>query len=248
MLDFINCYNLNNLFESVKWDYNNLNKKLSVTFKSPDKSSLGIVLLKDIDLDTNDFSIGVYDTTKLKDLLNVFKDDEINIDFLMQNNSYTKINLYDDKDIFNVKYNLADLTIIPAGGAIKQKPNYDLVTECDFSTDFLNAHKAIKSQNFMINSTKSTIKFIMFEDSDPTSNFKGNQIDITCKLLDTDENNNLLKDLYFDTSIFKSILLANNFKNAKCTLSISNDGILKLEFSSDDFNNVYYLLVKSLGN
>jgi len=248
LLEFISRYNLDGNVESVALSYSKKNK-LSINYKAEDKSYLFTIDLLNVDLGSEDFKFGVHTTSNLKSLINSLSSAiEIEIDFEEKNDIKHQLALSHNGML--IRYNLADLSIVNQGGSLTKDIDYELNLDLGFIDNFLEAYKALKSQTFMIQTDVLTkkVNIVLSEDSDPTTNFKGNQaiINVAHKgNLDVD-----ITGLYYDTALFKSILSANKANSyiTSSTMKVSSKGLMELSFSNNDINSVYYLVAKNIGS
>lgn len=227
---FITKYALGSLVESVKWQ--SANGTLKTSFISDDKSVLGSVEFKDFN--QPDFTVGVYDTSKLTKLLNVLGDD-IEIGTLSIED---KIYAFRVKDTSTkLDYMLADLQVIPAVPDLKQTPEFDIKINLDnnFVNKFIKAKAALNDEpSFTVVKTGSNVQvYIGYTQNSSATNIA---IDVDC---DTELES--FKPLSFSASYFKEILNANR-ESKTAILNISTQGLAHIQFESDDYVSDYYLV------
>ena len=87
LVSIISKYYLNGLIESVKWEIED--KNLTIKFMSNDKTMLGKVTYKDIDLE--DSVIGISNTTQLNRLIAI-TNGYIDLKYIKQHKMITKLN------------------------------------------------------------------------------------------------------------------------------------------------------------
>lgn len=225
---FVQKYTLGGLIESVKWESEN--KSLHTSFISDDKSVLGNVEMSDFDFDSTEF--GVYDTTKLKNMLSVLGND-VDFEISSANNKSVSLKFNDKSTAIN--YMLADLSVIPNVPDLKQLPDFDITIKLDdtFINKFIKAKSALADENnfaFITKNGKSTIVI-------GHSNINTNKISIDVDATTSGD----VSPMYFSATYLKEILIAN--KDAKdATLSISTQGLAHIQFEIDEYKSNYYLV------
>lgn len=229
---FIEKYNLGGLIESVVW--NCKSNAVKTNFSHEDKTLIGTVLCKKMDLP--DAQFGIYTTSELLKMVNIMKDD-ITLKLDQVNDKNVAINITDTN--FKSKYHLSETDVIPKAGKITTLPDFELSINIDdkFIEQFLNSKAAlIESNIFAISSYDSTVEFIMNYSNINTNNitFSG-----TC----TSKVN--FKPTLFSADKIKSILLANKSASTK-QLKISTQGIAEFKFTDGDFESIYYLVQMQL--
>jgi len=225
---FVQNYTLGGLIESVKWEAEN--KSLHTSFISDDKSVLGNVEMDDFDFDPTEF--GVYDTTKLKNMLSVLGND---IDFEISSANNKSVSLkFKDKST-SINYMLADLSVIPNVPDLKQLPNFDITIKLDdtFINKFIKAKSALADENNFAFITKNGKSTIVIGHSNINTNKISIDVDAT-----TDGD---VSPMYFSATYLKEILIANKDAN-DATLNISSQGLAHIQFEIDEYKSNYYLV------
>ena len=230
ILQFISRYNLNGNVEAVKWETNGDNV-CETQFITDDKSVLGKVSCSGVDLPEGD--IGVYDTAKLKQLLNVVGDD-VRVDVTNVNDKNVGVVISDDTT--SVNFMLADLSVIPNVPALKDLPDFEV--KIPFSNDF--AKKFVRSANAL----SDTDTFTLVPDGDSItlvigySTINSNRVSLNV----INESNGTLADpISFSAKYLKEILNAND-DSEKSVLNVSTKGISNISFEVGDFRSEYYLV------
>jgi hypothetical protein len=231
--DIIEKYHLGGLVERVK--INITDKTLITKFISTKKNLVGSIEAPNITLEDCEF--GVYDTSQLLKLigitdhflvLNVEKHGKIANKLLIADNEY------------NLEYALADTMLTPSVPSIEE-PEYNMVANVDteFVTRFLKAKKALGTEVFIVEQStdvddKQAIKFTLGGTEGYT-----NKINFT---LPTTKHSRPGKITKFTLEEFGEILAANKeFKSSE--LSVSEDGLLKIEFQNEEGVIASYILV-----
>ena len=135
---FIGKYNLGGFIEVAK--LTTKDKVLSTNILSDDKSVMGIVQLRDFDLEDAEF--GINETSKLKSLLGVLNED-ITVDFAKVDGDSKSLK-FSDKET-DINYTLAELEVIPKVPNLKSVPAFELEIPLtkDFVSKFIRAKAAL---------------------------------------------------------------------------------------------------------
>ena len=225
---FVQKYTLGGLIESVKWESDG--NTLQTSFISDDKSVLGSLSMTDSAIAKSEF--GVYDTSKLKNMLNVLGPD---VDFEISSAGEKAVSLKFKDKLTSINYMLADLSVIPNVPDLKQLPPFDIQIKLDtnFINKFIKAKSALADENnfaFISKGGKSTIVI-------GHSNINTNKISIEVDA--TTEGD--VSPMYFSATYLKEILVAN--KDASdATLNISSQGLAHIQFEIDEYKSNYYLV------
>jgi hypothetical protein len=231
--DILEKYYLNGLVERVKITIKD--KTLTTKFISSQKNLVGTIEAPNVELEDCEF--GVYDTTQLLKLigitdhfliLNVEKHGKIANKLLIADNEY------------NLEYALADIMLTPAVPTIDE-PKYQMVADVhsEFISKFLKAGKALGTDIFIAEQSTNVdgnpaIKFTLGGAEGHT-----NKINFTLTTTTSSIPGHTIK---FPIAEFSAILAANK-EFEKGTLSVNEDGLLKIEFNNKEGVNSCYLLV-----
>lgn len=225
---FISKYNLGGSCESVLWKSDG--SDITVKCISDDKNVLGIVTVKDVQLEEGEY--GIFDTKQLSSMLSVLSD-SVNVTTKKNNSKTSAIHLTDNNA--KIDYVLADSAVIPSAPDLKQLPNFDLEIKLDqkFTNTFLKAKSALSdAETFTVMSDGTTANIVL-----GYSDMNTNRI-----TLDVDTVNNCkLQPINFSARYLKEILSANR----ECTtgvLKVSSKGLAYIKFGVQDFNTDYYLV------
>lgn len=164
-------------------------------------------------------------------------DNFITLDIETKNKITNKILIKDNE--FNLEYILADVKLTPSVPIIDE-PTYNLISDIDeeFLLKFLKAKKAISSENFSLTQTKDINGAPVLSFTLGDSNYS-NKINFDIKLKTSSIPGPLIS---FPIKEFAEILIANKgFEMG--LLSVSEDGLLKIEFSHKENVKSTYLLV-----
>tara|TARA_R110002050_G_scaffold125027_1_gene244392 strand:+ start:145 stop:891 length:747 start_codon:yes stop_codon:yes gene_type:complete len=232
----ISKYYLNGLVQSVRWLTEK--GKLSISFVSENKDIAGDLICETSPLE--DSEIAIFDTAQLNKLISV-TNGELLLTLEKQHKIFSKLHIQDLS--FNVAYSLADSLLVPKRGTINFPTEYDIIIQLtpEIVNSFIKAKSALTDINDVLISTqedadRGTVVEFAFGD---LNNFS-NKIKYTIG-----ENIEIKKELKlpFNSDSFKNILVANkDLENG--TLSLTEEGFMKLEFQTEDIKTLYYLVRK----
>ena len=228
----IEKYHLNGLIENVKWDINK-NKQLTVNFMAPTREMLGKVAYNGFPLPES--SIGISNTTQLDKLLAITSGD-LALDYVKEGKIITKLLIADEE--FNLNYALADLLTIPKPGEYNGAEEYDVQVKLD--NEIISA--LIKAKNALTNSENVVVE------PDPLGlgfTFGGdveyaNKVSYFIQNIEQPENN---FKLTYSSNLLKEILVCNKDMD-EGTLYVRGDGLMKIMFSKENLQSVYYIVAK----
>jgi hypothetical protein len=206
-------------------------KSIQVNTSSPDKSVACTVEAFSFEFPPGEFP--VYETQKLKSLLNVANGSEdIAVDVVMAMDS--PVNLVFSDGYLDVTYALADKIAIPPSPVINKLPPFEATISLDqqFISTFVRAKSAL---------TETELVSIACKDN--TAQFRvghqgrnGNSITLTAKCDTADD----IPSREYSAKYLRDILVAN--KEVKdCQLMVSSKGLLKTVFVADNIVSTYYL-------
>jgi len=141
---------------------------------------------------------------------------------------------------YNLEYALADIMLTPSVPSIDE-PAYQMVASVssDFVSKFLKASKALGTDVFIVEQSKDV-------DNNPAIGFTlggtegyTNKINFTLTTTTSSIPGVLIK---FPIAEFSAILAANK-ESKSGTLSVNEDGLLKIEFESEEGVKSSYMLV-----
>tara|TARA_R110002012_G_scaffold208919_1_gene378990 strand:+ start:280 stop:1014 length:735 start_codon:yes stop_codon:yes gene_type:complete len=229
----INKYYLGEV-ESVKWKIKD--KVLTVDFMSINKEVIGNVTHTDIDIE--DSNLAIFDTKKLLNLINITSGDLL-ITLEKTKAICTKLYLADSD--FNLTYALSDPLLISKPGTVDEvKWDATLPLEKEQVDNLIKAKSALAGIGNMTLS--------------PNKDLDGGDLCVVTFGDEQGHNNkivyNLLGDIRqadvsipFNSDMFKTILNANKDLE-EGTLYLSYQGLLKLEFKSENTTSTYYMIRK----
>ena len=231
--DVIEKYYLGGLVERVKIQITD--KTLTTKFISAQKNLVGVLEAPEITLPDCEF--GVYDTSQLLKLIGI-TDHFLTLDVEATKGIANKLLIADNE--YNLEYALADTMLTPTVPSIDE-PTYHMVADvnAEFIAKFLKAKKALGTDVFIIeqdkdHEDKNAMKFTLGGVDKHT-----NKVNFT---LPTSLSAVPGAQMKFPIEEFGEILAANK-EIATGVLSVSEDGLLKIEFTNEEGVKVTYLLV-----
>jgi hypothetical protein len=227
----ISKYYLNGLNNQVKWRI----KDNTLTIYAGEAGRVCKVVANNFLLE--DAELGIFDTNKLNKLLSITNGDLI-ISLEKIKAIYTKMHIQDSN--YNLTYSLADTLILGKNVWYEDAENLDI----DITLEPEDVDALIKAKNALGDIDNMLITTTTDFDNNPICEFifgdnTGFSNKITYQVNGGDIKNNNLS-IPFNSDIFKDIL--NNNKDMDlCKLKLSDTGILKLEFISEEINSEYFI-------
>ena len=236
--NIISKYYLNALVEAVRWDIKDNN--LTINFTSPDRTMIGTVWYKGIELE--DSEIGISNTTQLNKLLSVTSG-YLNLDYIKEKKSINKLIIVDQQ--FTLNYALADLMIIPKAGKYVGMGQYHI--EAPLDNDTINAIVKAKTAltetdtvviQSLINADKQLELELIFGGNIEYSN----KISFTIPNIETNNVENGFK-VNYDSNLIKEIMSCNkDSTNGK--MKIDLNGVMELSFDGGNIKSQYFIVAK----
>ena len=226
----ISKYYLNGLNNQVKWRIKD--KKLTIYAGEAGR----VCKVEHLNLPLEDSELGVFDTHKLSKLISITNGD-LMVSLEKIKSVYTKMHIADSN--FDLTYSLADILILGKNTYYEDPESFEI--ELDLNKEDIDA--LIKAKNaltdinsMLITSTTdmdgTNICEFIFGDNTGFSNRISYQI-----------QGNISKssiEIPFDSDIFKDILNANKDMD-NGTLKLSEVGMLKLNFNSEEIKSEYFV-------
>lgn len=236
----ISKYHLNGMNEAVIWDIKD--NKLTVKFTSPSKEMLGYITFDKIELE--DSKVGISNTTQLNKLIDITSG-VLELKYTKHKDIPYKL-IVSDKS-FTLNYSLADLMVIPKSGDVIGDITFNLRAPLDDESisSIVKAKKALGENNTVV------IKPNANEDGEYVLELEfggdiehANKVSYFAPNIEVTEVPDNFK-VQYNSDIIKEIMAANKDMDGGF-MSINLDGIMKLEFSSEDdtLKSVYYLVAK----
>lgn len=231
LLSFISKYYLNGLNNQVKWRIKD--NKLTVY-----GGTAGRVCKVELDnFPLEDGELGIFDTHKLSKLVSI-TNGELMILTEKIKAIFTKLHLQDAN--FNLTYSLADVLILGKNTYYSDPEKW--IVEIDLASEdvdnLIKAKNALADVDNMLITTSQDLdgnyvcEFI-FGDNTGFSNKITYQIMLGQTPIEEFE-------IPFDSNVLRDILSSNKDQE-RGTLKLSPEGILKLNFYSDDLNSEYFV-------
>tara|TARA_R110001592_G_scaffold104438_2_gene293856 strand:+ start:788 stop:1522 length:735 start_codon:yes stop_codon:yes gene_type:complete len=230
----INKYHLG-IVESVKWEIKD--NILSIDFMTPTRDVIGNVTCNDFELE--DSNLAIYDTKKLSSLVNICQGNLI-LELDKLNQLYTKLKISDIN--FNLNYALSDPLLIGKVGTVNI-PEFvvELDLELEHVENLIRAKSALSQVDNMLITVgqnpdgEKMCEFIFGDES-------GHNNKITYQIpgkINIDE-----MKLPFNSDVFKTLLYANkDMEEGK--LRISQEGLMKIDFKTENVYSNYYMVRKA---
>ena len=230
----LNKYYLAGECESVSWSVDN--NVLNVDFKP--KTTAGVVgNLRVPNFPLTNCELGVFETSKLLKLLNVTQN-QLQLHVEGNKGVFTKLYIADSS--FNLEYNLSDIILISKVPTVSlpSSPFVNAELEMTDMDNLIKAKNALENKKVIIKSSKSidgddVLEFIFGEDS-----AYSNRLTFTLENVKFESDNQI--ELPFNSEIFSRILQVNKDME-KFNIIVYQEGLLKLEFWSEEIQSVYYL-------
>ncbi len=230
--DIIHKYYLGSFCESVKW--NNTSDILTIKFINNTSNLFGNITVKDFD--PINFTVGIFDTTKLLKLVKIL---DTEFKFEVTKNE-TKILLSDKQ--YNIEYTLADINVIPdVPSKVNEPKEWECIFELnkDLVKNILAAKKAAPDTNTIsFNRTNTSIGCIIGE-----LLYNSNKININ---IAPSNKSSKMDNVSYPLDLFCEVI-DNNTDMNNGTVYISESGIAKIVFSNYskdtiEINTTYYLI------
>ena len=220
--------------ESVKWKIKD--KTLIIDFMSVNKEVIGKVTHTGFDVE--DSELAIFDTKKFLNLLSITSGDLM---FTLEKGKsvYTKMHFADNA--FNLTYALADPLLIGKVGAVTE-PEWDAVLPLE--KEYVD--NLVKAKNALTGIGSMTIKVDVDMNGDNMcvltfGDEQGHNNKITYQMYGTIKPDNI--EIPFNSDMFRNILKENKDLE-EGSIYLSYQGLMKLEFKSEDTTCEYYMVRK----
>lgn len=227
----VSKYYLGGLFSQVKWRI----KDNTLTIYAGEQGRAAKVYLKNFQFE--DCELGIFDTHKLSKLLSI-TNGELLVTAEKSHKIYTKLHIADSN--FDLNYSLADIFVIPKATYYQdiEEPDVDIPLEKENIDALIKAKTALADQsNLLVRTTEdldgTTVCEFTFGDIENFSNKVTYTLqgDIKVTDLELPFNSDTLKDIF-----------SNNKDMENGRLRISADGMIQLNFYSEEIETEYFLL------
>ena len=227
----IEKYYLNGLTKEVVW--NLVGGKATINFATETKDAVGTVIF---DMNLPDGPLAIYSTDALLRLINITSE-EIQIELSKGPTGLVdKLKIQDNK--FDLNYHLSDINSIPEVPKVAEV-DYDFYFNVndEFISGFLKAHNALEKVKDVTLNTATTpqgenvVEIILGERSQHSHKVKFTELAFI----------NYSSDILpFSANVLREVLAAN--KGTQGTIYVSNKGLMKLEFNSEESSAKYFIV------
>ena len=234
LINFINKYNLDS--SSSRGETAVIIKsqagKLATMVKSEDKSVLAQIVAVNSGIPDGKFA--VFNTSTLLNLVKLMQS-EFNLVVSEKDGKYLSWQLQDE--LYNADFRLADPSIIPSGSTELNMPKMDIKFDINsiFIDKYLKSLSALPTALISFSNKKG--KFLL------TVNHSQNESHKISIPIDIEAPDSMITPIIFDANRFKDILSVNK-DSTEASISISTDGLMALEFKSENINSKYYMVSK----
>ena len=227
----IEKYYLNGLTKEVLW--NLVGGKATIDFATETKDAVGQVAFN---MSLPDGPLAIYSTDALLRLINITSE-EIEIELSKgPTGLIDKLKIQDNK--FDLNYHLSDINSIPEVPNVAETDyNFTFKVNDEFITGFLKAHNALeKVKDVTLNTTttkqgENVVEIILGERSQHSHKVKFTE------LAEFESQSDILP---FSANVLREVLAAN--KGTEGTIYVSNKGLMKLEFNSEESTAKYFIV------
>lgn len=225
---FISRYYLGGLGKSVIWKFDG--KKLITEYATEARTMKGTVVLKGLTY-PDAFNLGIFDTEKLIKLMNPL-DNECEMKVAVVGEEAKSIDMVDLKGT-EMHFMLSALDMIPSIPKAKDIPKGDVSVKLtpevlDRFIKAANALSEVGTFTFSVKKDKAEFKI-------GYTSVASNTLAVVAEL----ETSKPISSIVFPTPVFVAIFSAN--KDAtKMSLDVSEKGLAKLEFDSDEYKTAYF--------
>lgn len=227
----IGKYYLNGLTKEVIW--NLTGGKATIDFATETKDAVGTV---SFDMSLPDGPLAIYSTDALLRLIGITSE-EIQIELSKGPTGLVdKLKIQDNK--FDLNYHLSDINSIPEVPKVSETDyDFSFKVNDEFISGFLKAHNALEKVKDVTLNTATTkqgenvVEIILGERSQHSHKVKFTE------LAEFESQSNLIP---FSANVLREMLSAN--KGTEGTIYVSNDGLMKLEFNSEESNAKYFIV------
>jgi hypothetical protein len=224
------------MVKAVRWNIKN--NHLGIGFNSPSMEMIGNLEYKDFPLE--DATIAISDTTQLSKLVGI-TNGYLNLEFVKQNKLPIQLIIADNQ--YTLNYALADLMLFAEAGQLEQEPEYDVIAELD--NESISA--IVKAKQALVDTNTVVLRSSPNDDGEDRLEmcFAGNiafSNKVSFYLNEVEMKNQDLNENY-DSNMIKEIMYANK-DMPQGRMSVSAEGLMKLEFEDEKIKSTYYTVAK----
>jgi len=236
LVSIISKYHLGGMVKAVRWNVKN--NHLGIGFNSPSMEMIGNLEYKDFPLE--DATIAISDTTQLSKLVGI-TNGYLNLEFVKQNKLPIQLIIADNQ--YTLNYALADLMLFAEAGQLEQEPEYDVIAELD--NESITA--IVKAKQALVDTNTVVLRSSPNDDGEDRLEmcFAGNiafSNKVSFYLNEVEMKNQDLNENY-DSNMIKEIMYANK-DMPQGRMSVSAEGLMKLEFEDEKIKSTYYTVAK----
>lgn len=236
LVSIISKYHLSGMIKAVRWNIKD--GTLGIGFNSPSMEMIGNLEYKGFPLE--DSTIAISDTAQLSKLVGI-TNGYLNLELVKQNKLPIQLVIADNQ--YTLNYALADLMLFGEAGQLEQEPEYNVIAELD--NESITA--IVKAKQALVDTNTVVLKSSPNDDGEDRLEmcFAGNIAfsnkvsfylgDVDMKIQDLDE--------HYDSNMIKEIMYANK-DMPQGRMSVSSEGLMKLEFEDDKIKSTYYTVAK----
>ena len=236
LVSIISKYHLGGMIKAVRWNIKD--NHLGIGFNSPSMEMIGNLEYKDFPLE--DATIAISDTTQLSKLVGI-TNGYLNLEFVKQNKLPIQLIIADNQ--YTLNYALADLMLFAEAGQMKEEPEYDVIAELD--NESITA--IVKAKQALVDTNTVVLRSSPNDDGEDRLEmcFAGNiafSNKVSFYLNEVEMKNQDLNENY-DSNMIKEIMYANK-DMPYGRMSVSAEGLMKLEFEDEKIKSTYYIVAK----
>lgn len=236
LVSIISKYHLGGMIKAVRWNIKD--NHLGIGFNSPSMEMIGNLEYKNFPLE--DATIAISDTTQLSKLVGI-TNGYLNLEFVKQNKLPIQLIIADNQ--YTLNYALADLMLFAEAGQLEQEPEYDVIAELD--NESITA--IVKAKQALVDTNTVVLRSSPNDDGEDRLEmcFAGNiafSNKVSFYLNEVEMKNQDLNENY-DSNMIKEIMYANK-DMPQGRMSVSAEGLMKLEFEDEKIKSTYYTVAK----
>lgn len=236
LVSIISKYHLGGMIKSVRWHVKD--GHLGIGFNSPSLEMIGRLDYKGFPLE--DCSIAISDTSQLSKLVGI-TNGYLNLELHKDYKLPTQLIIADNQ--YTLNYALADLNYYAEAGELEFKPEFEVVANLD--NESISA--IVKAKQALADTNTVVLKHSPNEDGEDRLElcFAGNisfSNKVSFYLNEVEMNVSELNE-HYDSNMVKEIMYANK-DMPRGKMSISSEGLMKLEFEDEKIKNTYFIVDK----
>ena len=236
LVSVISKYHLGGMIKSVRWNVND--GHLGIGFNSPSGEMIGRLDYKGFPLENA--TIAISDTSQLSKLVGI-TNGYLNLELIKQHKLPVQLVIADNQ--YTLNYALADLNFYKEAGELEFEPEYEVIADLD--NESITA--IVKAKQALADTDTVVLKHSPNDDGEDRLElcFAGN-ITFSNKVsfyLNEVEMQTQTLDEHYDSNMIKEIMYANK-DMSRGKMSISAEGLMRLEFEDDKIKSTYFIVSK----